>query len=356
MIDATNKTFINTFTFLTYILLFVGLVGCDSPSRTSTQTKPEKVKSQITTTKNGLKIKFTDLGGLGGRYSYAYSINEHGKIVGSSTVDSSTVEHAVLWENGNIKDLNYGGRYSTARDINDKGKIVGTRTPPGGDSHEACLWSNGKVIGLCKFVGRNTTAFAINYNNLITGDQFLFDNGTATSLKGAGWDVNDQKQIVGDRDVDNSPHPFLLENGDYTDLGTLGGASGSAESINNQGQIVGYARNEKNDTHAFLWEDGKMTDLGILGNAKHTSSYSRATDINDNGQIVGYSISDSGKRHAFLWEDGTMIDIGLKEIVGRQTRTKAEALNGKGQIVGWMSFLNSSGDVEFHAVLWEIMD
>jgi probable HAF family extracellular repeat protein len=38
----------------------------------------------------------TDLGTLGGKYSFAYAINNGGQIVGASYLDPTT-EHAVLW-------------------------------------------------------------------------------------------------------------------------------------------------------------------------------------------------------------------------------------------------------------------
>ncbi len=81
-----------------------------------------------------------------------------------------------------------------------------------------------------------------------------------------------------------------------TDLGTLpGGYESIAYGINNRGQVVGYSTTASGEYHAFLWEDGEMTDLGTLGGA-----YSVAYGINSRGQVVGYSASASGV-HAVLW-------------------------------------------------------
>jgi probable HAF family extracellular repeat protein len=82
-----------------------------------------------------------------------------------------------------------------------------------------------------------------------------------------------------------------------TDLGTLpGGYESIAYGINNRGQVVGYSTTASGEYHAFLWEDGEMTDLGTLGGA-----YSVAYGINSRGQVVGYSASASGENHAVLW-------------------------------------------------------
>ena len=72
-------------------------------------------------------------------------------------------------------------------------------------------------------------------------------------------------------------------------------------AINNRGQITGWLYGPQ---RAFLWQNGKFTDLGTLGGA------SLAYAINDRGQIVGDSSTGEDDDHAFLWEKGTMTDLG----------------------------------------------
>jgi probable HAF family extracellular repeat protein len=80
-----------------------------------------------------------------------------------------------------------------------------------------------------------------------------------------------------------------------TDLSTLMGKNyGIAYDINNTGQIVGTA-GAPGGYHAFLYDNGQMTDLDTLG-----GELSAARGINEAGQIVGISTIPGGQNRAFL--------------------------------------------------------
>ena len=87
----------------------------------------------------------TDLGTLGGDFSYAYGINDLGQIVGTSNTTANGSNHAFIWQSGAMTDLNAlipagsGWTLTKATGINKYGQICGTGTTRDGTQHAFLL-------------------------------------------------------------------------------------------------------------------------------------------------------------------------------------------------------------------------
>ena len=138
----------------------------------------------------------TDLGTLGGTYGYASWINDPGAVVGSATNQDDQALLAFLWNDGVM--LNLGSlpdnACSAADAINSAGQIVGGSGFYDADFFPACtdlvehafLWENGTMVDLNAFVppGSDLTlneAVFINdrgeisgFGTLPNGDQHAF--------------------------------------------------------------------------------------------------------------------------------------------------------------------------------------
>jgi probable HAF family extracellular repeat protein len=216
----------------------------------------------------------TDLGTLGGSVSHAAGINNEGQVVGQARTTIAT-DHAFVCSGGVMQDLGtLGGAHSGAFGINNAGQVVGVAWLASGAKHA-----------------------------------FLYSGGVMTDLGTLGWDsyalgINNVGQVVGYSytTVESTPqHAFLYSGGAMQDLGTLGGSYGAAYGINSAGQIVGESHIAGNAAqHAFLYSGGVMTDLNSLIPANSGLTLAGARSINDRGQIAGYAWEPSGLAHAIL--------------------------------------------------------
>lgn len=124
------------------------------------------------------------------------------------------------------------------------------------------------------------------------------------------------------------------------DLGTLGGAEAWANSINDQGGVVGSSYLADSHQRAFLWRAGKMQDLGALA-----GGYSEAMAINNSDVVVGWSTLASGARRAVRWQNGKLTNLG--SLGGRNS--VALAINDLGVIVGYSEIANG----QLRAFVWQ---
>ena len=117
-----------------------------------------------------------------------------------------------------------------------------------------------------------------------------------------------------------------------TDIGTLGGNNGTANWINDDGQVVGTADLPDGTHHAFIWRKGKLADLGTIGG----DPCSNGSHINASGQAIGTSTDCHGTiLHIFLWENGSMIDLSAQVLPGSGfTFVEPVVVNDSGEIVG----------------------
>jgi probable HAF family extracellular repeat protein len=223
--------------------------------------------------------------------SFVFGINNNGQIAGGAScvqpITLRSISHAFLNDGSTWTDLGVPAGYlsSGGGAINSNGLIAGSATTSGSISH------------------------AFLYNGSTWTDLGTLYPSNLSSCSGAA-DINDNGQIVGNSSTSNAfpyadSHAFLYNDSGMIDLGVVSGADMSvAHAINNNGQIVGDLRlNGTGDHpyHAFLYDDSTMKDLNTLLDSSAAGwTITTANDINNNGQIVGWATNSSGYTHAVL--------------------------------------------------------
>jgi probable HAF family extracellular repeat protein len=223
-----------------------------------------------------------------------------------------------------------GGYDSYAAGVNNRGQVVGwaengvldstcNNAPPVNQylQFEAVIWGPGltEMTQLPPYPGDpDSAATAINDLGQVVGISGICENA------------------VGDQ---SATHAVLWENGRVINLGNLGAQVWNTPvSLNNHGQVIGFANNTSGNPQGFLWTKAKgMQALPYIGDDNQGVAY----DINELGRIVG--ISNGGTEpysaRAFLYENGKMND--LNELAVGDTSLYlllAQGINDAGEIVG----------------------
>jgi probable HAF family extracellular repeat protein len=212
------------------------------------------------------------------------------------------------------------------------------------------------------------TGMLLNGRLFLDIDGFKLDLGTlgGTNTSSNWGAINDFGLIVGDSETaELDPNgedicgfgtqhvclPFIWQFPKMKALPTLGGNNGQASSINNLGQIVGFAESGPLDNSCTagivnnrvalpaIWERGSVKPLPLVPGDFDGDAFW----INDLGQAVGYSGNCLVTTHGASWKNGVvsvLADLGAGAL--------AQVINNRGQIAGQLN----SPDGSFLAGVW----
>jgi uncharacterized membrane protein len=134
-------------------------------------------------------------------------------------------------------------------------------------------------------------------------------------------------------------HGFTFDGSTYTQVDFPGTAGNFANTINNEGQIVGeYSLTDPNVStgrQGFLFGSNSLSAVVFAGAAQ-----TEVFGINNNGEIVGDYYESSGTVHGFLLSGGTYTTLDFPGAA----YTAAETINDTGQIVGLYNTALSTWD------------
>ena len=150
----------------------------------------------------------SNLGNLGGSFTYAYAINAAGQVVGSSVTANGTTS-AFLWQSGDMTDL--GAVSGEAYAINNFGQVVGYSSLSD-SNQQAFIWLKGVMTFLNTLIPAGSgwelnQACAINNSGQIVGNGtlngagpqafLLTPNSVAITAPASGADVKGTVTVTG---------------------------------------------------------------------------------------------------------------------------------------------------------------
>jgi probable HAF family extracellular repeat protein len=178
----------------------------------------------------------------------------------------------------------------------------------------AVLFEHGKVINLGTLPGAaESFAQEINDQWQVTG---FSSNGVPDQYSYFAWGTETRGLVWRD--------------GVMRDLGTLGGDNGYADWISDSGAVIGNAQTADGSWHGFLWQHGKIVELPPVDGTPQSG----ANSINDQGQVVGNTNDASGDQlAAVLWNHGIGHDLNTLIAPSSLQLYSAQYINDQGDIL-----------------------
>lgn len=300
-------------------------------------------------TLRGQAYNLTELGILPGySTSAARALNAQGEIVGVSE-GPNRATHSFLWRNSTLSDLTplSPGIAVAAAGINNQSVIVGTHYPSG-PRVRGFIWMNGAITDpfgqpdvlpvAISASGSIAYTQILNVGNCAPGTQFAayrWKNGIATNVVGSiAVGINDNDLILSNTTRSGGNCPGGYEHGILSDGTHLApdGVTFLARGINNRRQIIGDLLNN-GVSRSAVWENGTFKELGTLGGTSST-----ARSINNFGEVVGMSQTATGAWRPFIYSQGAMIDLSQHILNSTLLEiTELADINDSGWIVGTAS-------------------
>jgi probable HAF family extracellular repeat protein len=249
-------------------------------------------------------------------YFDIFGINRREEVVGDF---NGTNARAFLWQAGTVQFFGtLGGSHAVAYGINDHGDIVGASTLAGDNTWHPFLFRKGTMVDLGVFGGRDAFALALNNKRQVviehqdaTGNRLaIYDDGDFRIIgKIGGWTtgqaINEAGHVVGECEgvVEPGQHAFYYDGQRLIDLHVAGETFSGSRSINNRDEIVGSWGIQRGIDYrygGFLYHGGPRTEISELLPAGSGWSILTADYINDAGQIVGIGMRNGVRKFYLL--------------------------------------------------------
>jgi len=303
--------------------------------------------SSVCVAQGKVTYKLTQIGTNNATTStFVTGMNDEGTL--GLTVSTESNTNVYLWRHGtttNIGGLTASATFVEGGALNDLGQVVGTTSSAKTGQSVGFLWQFGHATQLPS-PANSTAAFASTINLLgqVAGQAYdensishavTWNRGQVTILPGVPNSqftepvgINLTGEIAGiSYDENEMPTAVIWRKG----VLTVALSDAMPNGLNDLGQIVGFSNGAP-----FIWEANTVTVLPLIG----TGAEGSAEAINDRGQIVGTETTSAGTTEALLWQGSGAAVVNLNTLVAKSdplrpyvTLSEGTLINNLGQIV-----------------------
>ena len=258
--------------------------------------------------------------------AYGWDLDDAGRVALDLTDPGEWQTHAAVWQDGTLTRLDDRGGASYVGEngaLNGRGEVVGTVVTDAGS--RAVVWRDGVPQDLVLPQGAESFAAGVNEHGDILGTvqkdaltrAVVWEKGQLLRYLVHGqverqrfYDLNEHGVAVGSvGDTRESMQAALADRRTTAFLPTLGGPTGTAYAVNDDGVVVGASTLDADAAygHAVAWVRGAAVPLsGRVDDVAPVNS--AALDVDEQGRAVGYvQRRDAGgglgfDTRAVLWE------------------------------------------------------
>ncbi|WP_157269647.1 PEP-CTERM sorting domain-containing protein [Azohydromonas aeria] len=200
------------------------------------------------------------------------------------------------------------------------------------------IWTAALAALLLSLAGPEARAALPHYRlDPVTPPPPGYDSFRLTGLNGAGLITGYLNRRNGGRD---DYEAFILRNGRFQRLDSLGARFNEPVDINERGEVAGNLQLGDGTYRPYLHSQGRTTAIALPADAGPTA---RAVDVNNLGQVLG--VAEDGRAwlydgHGTRWLDSGGLAFG-----------RAAAFNDRGEVFGSYTF-EELGEVHAQPFIW----